>query len=143
MKALPDRLKEVLERLPDAVALTTHVQGKWRKERGERLDAIRADAYHRYRKKWGGMHRKIPETSADAIARLRRDTRNCPYCGKRIPAGKVVIDHFIPLCKGGDHSPDNLVGCCRTCNSKKGRKTNWEPALKWKAGKVIVVDFGD
>lgn len=39
----------------------------------------------------------------------------CSYCGN--PGG--TLDHVIPLVGGGEHSEDNLVGACRSCNSSK------------------------
>ena len=47
---------------------------------------------------------------------LLRDSSLCHYCGLHA----TTVDHKIPLIAGGDDSDDNLVGCCRKCNSKKG-----------------------
>jgi 5-methylcytosine-specific restriction endonuclease McrA len=44
----------------------------------------------------------------------------CWYCGELTnPFSNFAIDHFIPRDSGGDESYDNLVPCCRTCNSIK------------------------
>jgi len=29
------------------------------------------------------------------------------------------MDHVYPIVKGGAHSPENIVGACQSCNSKK------------------------
>lgn len=50
---------------------------------------------------------------------LRRDRKECGYCGK--PAG--TVDHVIPKSRGGDSSWGNLVACCSPCNVRKGDKT--------------------
>jgi hypothetical protein len=42
----------------------------------------------------------------------------CFFCGVTAKG----IDHIIPLSKGGNHSIGNLMPCCNSCNSKKGRK---------------------
>lgn len=42
----------------------------------------------------------------------------CYYCGKRCK-GKLTQDHIIPLSKGGSHTVSNVIGACRSCNSKK------------------------
>lgn len=35
-----------------------------------------------------------------------------------------TVDHVLPLSRGGDNSPENLVAACRACNQWKG---NWYP----------------
>lgn len=44
----------------------------------------------------------------------------CAYCGQEKP---LTQDHIIPLSRGGGYTRDNIVPACRSCNSKKGRKT--------------------
>ena len=44
-----------------------------------------------------------------------RDNHRCQYCGG--PAES--IDHVIPRSKGGEHSWDNVVAACRSCNVRK------------------------
>lgn len=43
---------------------------------------------------------------------------NCVYCGK--PA--ETVDHIVPICKGGQDIVENLVPCCKSCNSSKTKK---------------------
>jgi len=57
---------------------------------------------------------------------FRRDGFVCRYCGKlcRFPfvhgdKRSATLDHVVPIAKGGDHSLDNLVTACLSCNSKK------------------------
>lgn len=45
----------------------------------------------------------------------------CPYCNK--PCDNPTIDHFIPVAQGGTDDVENLVLCCRACNSSKNKKT--------------------
>ncbi|KKL46533.1 hypothetical protein LCGC14_2344640 [marine sediment metagenome] len=42
----------------------------------------------------------------------------CSYCGK----GNVSLtqDHVLPLSKEGNHTFDNIVPACKSCNSRKG-----------------------
>lgn len=40
----------------------------------------------------------------------------CPYCDKRTSG---TVDHVQPLGERGDHSPENIVGACRKCNTRK------------------------
>jgi 5-methylcytosine-specific restriction endonuclease McrA len=41
----------------------------------------------------------------------------CTYCGTE--EDKLTIDHVISLARGGSNEVDNIVGCCRSCNSSK------------------------
>lgn len=45
----------------------------------------------------------------------------CEYCGiSETDAGsELTLDHYQPIQKGGDDSPDNLVYCCHRCNEYK------------------------
>ena len=45
-----------------------------------------------------------------------RDGYACQYCG----AAAESLDHVVPRSRGGAHSWDNVVACCRRCNIKKG-----------------------
>lgn len=56
--------------------------------------------------------RAVPMTRAGV---LRRDGRRCAYCGRRAD----TIDHVVPRSRGGQHSWENCVAACRTCNSRK------------------------
>ncbi len=45
-----------------------------------------------------------------------RDAYRCQYCGKRAEC----IDHVHPRSRGGEHTWENVVACCRACNVAKG-----------------------
>lgn len=47
------------------------------------------------------------------------DGRPCGYC----PALATTVDHVRPLHLDGTNHVDNLVPCCRPCNTAKGRWT--------------------
>ena len=42
----------------------------------------------------------------------------CAYCGKRCK-GRLTQDHITPLSKGGSHTLHNVIGACKSCNSRK------------------------
>lgn len=43
----------------------------------------------------------------------------------------ITIDHLTPYNKGGTNDIENLVLCCRSCNSTKGNKTE-KQFKEWK-----------
>jgi 5-methylcytosine-specific restriction endonuclease McrA len=74
------------------------------------------------------VKRPMPQLRLSRHAVLARDNYTCQYCGVR---GKdLTIDHVIPRWCGGPHTWDNLVGCCRRCNLKKGDKTPQQAHMK-------------
>lgn len=46
--------------------------------------------------------------------------KQCKYCGKRLDMNTLVLDHIIPISKGGSSNIDNLQIICRTSNGMKG-----------------------
>lgn len=43
----------------------------------------------------------------------------CWYCGQQVGYQGLTMDHVIPLARGGRSTRDNLVPCCKDCNTKK------------------------
>jgi 5-methylcytosine-specific restriction endonuclease McrA len=58
---------------------------------------------------------RVPMTRA---ALMHRDRFCCAYCGAKAD----TVDHVVPRSRGGDHSWENCVACCSTCNHRKGDK---------------------
>ena len=52
---------------------------------------------------------------------LRRDNYTCQYCGQR--TANLTVDHIFPRRLGGQHSWENLVAACPSCNHRKGGRT--------------------
>lgn len=79
-----------------------------------------------------GVHADRDEPVAPRRMAIERDVRaavwdktggECWYCHKTMhPVLDFTTDHVIPVSKGGTNDIDNLVPCCRTCNSVKGAK---------------------
>jgi 5-methylcytosine-specific restriction endonuclease McrA len=44
---------------------------------------------------------------------------SCYYCGIQTPPAKLTMDHMVPLTRGGLSTKNNLVACCKECNTKK------------------------
>lgn len=72
---------------------------------------------------------KVPYRRSAPVSRravFGRDGNRCQYCGG--PAES--IDHVLPRSKGGDHSWENVVACCRACNIRKADRTPREAGFK-------------
>lgn len=69
---------------------------------------------------------KIRENTRKRVADYRARKRlgvvstgnQCVYCGRNAN----TVDHIIPISKGGKNEYDNLVPCCKSCNSSKKDK---------------------
>jgi 5-methylcytosine-specific restriction endonuclease McrA len=85
---------------------------------------------------------KLPPVNRREV--LRRDHHACQYCGN---AKKLTLDHVIPRSKGGQHTWDNVVAACETCNSVKGDRLPQEagmtPRIKPKAPIHPAVAFAE
>lgn len=61
---------------------------------------------------------KVPYQRSAPLSRravFARDNSACQYCGRAAES----IDHVIPRSKGGEHTWENVVACCRRCNTLK------------------------
>lgn len=67
-------------------------------------------------------YRVVPVTRRAVFG---RDANRCQYC--RGPADS--IDHVLPRSRGGGHTWDNVVACCRRCNVRKGSHLPQEAGL--------------
>ncbi|MCE5198388.1 MAG: HNH endonuclease [Armatimonadota bacterium] len=67
------------------------------------------------------VRRPTPQLKLSRRSVLARDNHTCQYCGYR--GTDLTVDHVIPKRLGGKNTWDNLVACCKKCNSKKSDKT--------------------
>jgi 5-methylcytosine-specific restriction protein A len=44
---------------------------------------------------------------------------SCYYCGQTGKPSRLTMDHVVPLTRGGCSEKNNLVACCKECNTKK------------------------
>lgn len=58
-----------------------------------------------------------------------RDEGKCQYCNVALILQKATIDHVVPKSRSGDHSWENLVLACGTCNLRKGSRTPNEAGM--------------
>jgi 5-methylcytosine-specific restriction endonuclease McrA len=67
------------------------------------------------------VRRPYTEMRVSRRSVFARDNFTCQYCGTM---GKdLTLDHVRPKRHGGEMSWENLVTCCRRCNSRKADKT--------------------
>lgn len=57
-----------------------------------------------------------------------RDKHTCQYCGKQ--SRELTIDHVIPRHRGGEHSWENVVSACKSCNQRKAGRTPREAEMR-------------
>jgi 5-methylcytosine-specific restriction endonuclease McrA len=51
---------------------------------------------------------------------LRDCGQRCVYCAVPLDQSTATLDHVVPLARGGEHNPGNLVVACAPCNRLKG-----------------------
>jgi 5-methylcytosine-specific restriction endonuclease McrA len=74
------------------------------------------------------VKRPLPELKLSRRTVFARDNYTCQYCGASTK--DMTIDHVIPKRHGGQASWDNLVCCCRRCNTKKSDKLAHQVGMK-------------
>jgi 5-methylcytosine-specific restriction endonuclease McrA len=57
---------------------------------------------------------------------FERDAYRCRYCGSHL---NLTIDHVTPVTAGGLDTDENLVTCCKSCNSSKHARTPEEAGM--------------
>ena len=58
-----------------------------------------------------------------------RDKNTCQYCTDEFQDVDLTVDHVYPRSKGGANSWQNLVTCCKPCNSRKADKLTHEAKM--------------
>lgn len=66
------------------------------------------------------VKRPMPELKLSRRSIFARDNYTCQYCG--VQSRDLTIDHIMPKRLGGGLQWENLVACCRKCNSRKADK---------------------
>ena len=54
------------------------------------------------------------------------------YCGCRVPARELTMDHIVPIARGGKTTKGNVAPACKTCNTQKKQllPMEWEDYLE-------------
>ncbi len=59
-------------------------------------------------------------TAEEWLENLETFNWRCAYCHG--PLSPPTMDHVIPLVQGGEHTKENVVPSCLSCNQRKGHK---------------------
>jgi 5-methylcytosine-specific restriction endonuclease McrA len=79
-----------------------------------------------------------PGIAPTRAAVFARDDHRCQYCDG--PAES--LDHVVPRSRGGGHSWENVVACCRRCNTRKGDRLPSETGYRLRHPPRIPTRFG-
>jgi 5-methylcytosine-specific restriction endonuclease McrA len=74
------------------------------------------------------IRRPRPRVKLSRREIFRRDGFICQYCGQK--TASLTMDHVVPRHRGGQHTWENLVSACPTCNRRKGGHTPEEAHMK-------------
>jgi 5-methylcytosine-specific restriction endonuclease McrA len=112
-------------------------QERSRQKRADRTPE-QLERYQQYRRDYAAKNRQaINDKAAKRRARKKtryvedvcryelhaRDKGLCQYCQESVAVEYMHIDHQTPLSRGGEHSYDNCVTSCASCNLHKSDKT--------------------
>lgn len=53
----------------------------------------------------------------------------CHYCGRKVGAEALTLDHVVPVARGGCSTKGNVVPACAACNQEKRFLTPAERVL--------------
>ena len=76
--------------------------------------------------------RKARELRESQWWKRRLAKGECYYCGLTTPPKSLTMDHIVPIARGGQSTRNNVVPCCKTCNTAKKQllPIEWEKYLK-------------
>ena len=98
-----------------------------RKYRAENPEKIRVLGSN-YRVEFGRSHFSRAKKRGNHAEQFRRksiferDGWKCQYCQKKVTINTAILEHKIPIAKGGSHTPANCTTSCAKCNGEKAAK---------------------
>ena len=66
----------------------------------------------------------------DSIMRNGKPTLVCQYCADSLSLSTYSLDHIVPRSHGGLSTWENLVACCKDCNSRKSNLTLQQSGMR-------------
>ncbi|MDD4876373.1 MAG: HNH endonuclease [Dehalococcoidales bacterium] len=74
------------------------------------------------------IKRPRPKRKLTRLEIFNRDKYTCQYCGKEIR--QLTLDHVIPRYQNGQHTWENVVTACISCNRHKAGRTPQQAGMK-------------
>jgi len=74
------------------------------------------------------VKRPRPQRKLTRLEVFHRDQYTCQYCGKE--THQLTLDHVVPRYRGGEHTWENIVSACASCNRRKAGRTPQEAGMK-------------
>ena len=74
------------------------------------------------------IKRPRPERKLTRREVFTRDQYTCQYCGAE--AKQLTLDHVTPRYRGGQHTWENVVSACVSCNRRKAGSTPQEARMR-------------
>lgn len=74
------------------------------------------------------VKRPYQERKLTKVEVFNRDHYTCQYCNKQTK--ELTLDHVIPRQRGGEHTWENVVSACKSCNRRKGGRTPEEAGMR-------------
>jgi 5-methylcytosine-specific restriction endonuclease McrA len=74
------------------------------------------------------IRRPRPQRKLTRLEVFHRDQYTCQYCGRE--TRQLTLDHVLPRYRGGEHTWENVVSACISCNRHKAGRTPSEAGMK-------------
>jgi len=74
------------------------------------------------------VKRPRPKRKLTRAEIFNRDHYTCQYCGRE--TRQLTLDHVVPRYRGGEHTWENVVSACTSCNRRKAGRTPKEAGMK-------------
>lgn len=105
---------------------------RWAKSNPEKVKEIGVRAFHNRRAKMAKVENDFTRkdwNECKNFFRLESGLIDCAYCNKNMK--NATLEHFIPIHKSGNHTADNILPICQSCNSKKSASDfhEWYPLM--------------
>jgi 5-methylcytosine-specific restriction endonuclease McrA len=92
---------------------------EWRRRNPEKARASLRASFHKRRSQIAADS----FTAAEWLALASLFDSQCAYCGRK---AFLTVDHRMPLSRGGRNLIENVLPCCKSCNSRKHDKAEVE-----------------